>query len=187
MKHLLYNNGITYPDCFENSRSHWSNRFIYWLENEVSLLSSTGLSLDLLIDQVKLFRKNLLKATRLIRDLSQKTQYSQQYENLLSIPGVGVVTAMCLLTEVEMCQDFTTKENLRLSLAWFHLAIVVVRILSIQKTFRGNKHLGTLVIESAWISIRYDKAMSMAYGEYCKRMKGQEAIIRIARKCRIGF
>ena len=51
-----------------------------------------------------------------------------------------------------------------------------------EKTFRGNKHLGPLVIESAWVSIRHDRAMSMAYGAYCKRMKGQEAIIRIARK-----
>ena len=149
----------------------------------MSLLSSTRLSLDLLIDQVKLFRKNLLKATRLIRDLSQKTQYSQQYENLLSIPGVGVVTAMCLLTEIG---DVSRFHNQREFASFLGLVPSChssgENIVNTEKTFRGNKHLGTLVIESAWISIRYDKAMSMAYGEYCKRMKGQEAIIRIARK-----
>ena len=183
VKHILYNNGISYPDCFENSRSHWSNRFIYWLENEVRLLSSTRLSLDLLIDQVKLFRKNLLKATRMVRDLSKKPQYSRQYENLISIPGIGLVTAMCLLTEIGDVSRFHNQREFASFLGLIPSCHSSgENIYNMEKTFRGNKHLGPLVIESAWVSIRHDRAMSMAYGAYCKRMKGQEAIIRIARK-----
>lgn len=183
VKHLLYNNGIDYPDCFENSRSHWSNRFIFWLENEVKLLSSTRHSLDLLLEQVKLFRKNPLKATRTVRDLSKKSLYSQRYENFISIPGIGIVTAMSILTEIGDASRF---HNQREFASFFGLIPSChssgESIVNAEKTFRGNKHLGTLVIESAWISIRHDRAMAMAYGEYCKRMKGQEAIIRIARK-----
>ena len=55
-------------------------------------------------------------------------------------------------------------------------------ICNMEKTFRGNKQLGPLIIESAWVAIRYDKALAIAYSEYCRQMKGQEAIIRIARK-----
>lgn len=148
VKHLLYNNGIAYPDCFENSRSHWSNRFIYWLENEVSLLSSTRLSLDLLIDQVKLFRKNLLKATWMVRDLSKKPQYSRQYENLISIPGVGAVTAMCLLTEIGDVSRFHNQREFASFLGLIPSCHSSgENIINTEKTFRGNKHLGTLVVE----------------------------------------
>ena len=150
VKHLLYNNGISYPDCFENSRSHWSNRFIYWLENEVRLLSSTRLSLDLLIDQVKLFRKNLLKATRMVRDLSKKPQYSRQYENLISIPGIGLVTAMCLLTEIGDVSRFHNQREFASFLGLIPSCHSSgENIYNMEKTFRGNKHLGPLVIESA--------------------------------------
>ena len=147
------------------------------------LLSSTRLSLDLLIDQVKLFRKNLLKATRMVRDLSKKPQYSRQYENLISIPGIGLVTAMCLLTEIGDVSRFHNQREFASFLGLIPSCHSSgENIYNMEKTFRGNKHLGPLVIESAWVSIRHDKAMSMAYGAYCKRMKGQEAIIRIARK-----
>ncbi len=39
-----------------------------------------------------------------------------------------------------------------------------------------------MLVESSWVIIRHDRVMATAYGEYCKRMKPQEAIIRIARK-----
>lgn len=39
-----------------------------------------------------------------------------------------------------------------------------------------------MIVESAWTMIRHDSVMAAAYGEYCKRMKSQEAVIRIARK-----
>lgn len=35
-----------------------------------------------------------------------------------------------------------------------------------------------MLVESAWVIIRHDRVMSAAYGDYCKRMKQQEAIIR---------
>lgn len=51
-----------------------------------------------------------------------------------------------------------------------------------EMTFRGNKRLGPLLVESALVAIRQDRALAAAYREYCKRMLPQEAIIRITRK-----
>ena len=39
-----------------------------------------------------------------------------------------------------------------------------------------------MIVESAWISVRRDKAMAAIFSEYCRRMESQKAIIRIARK-----
>ena len=49
-------------------------------------------------------------------------------------------------------------------------------------TFRGNKRLRTLLVESSWVAIGRDRALAACYGELRRRMEPQEAIVRIARK-----
>ena len=39
VKHLLYRNGVEYPERFERLGTHWSKAFIKWLREDVSLLS----------------------------------------------------------------------------------------------------------------------------------------------------
>lgn len=82
-----------------------------WLREDVILLSSTRTSLDLLLDQVELFRKNLLNATRQIRALSRSEHYARTYENLTSIPGIGMLTGMSLLTEIDDVERFHNEKQ----------------------------------------------------------------------------
>ena len=49
-------------------------------------------------------------------------------------------------------------------------------------TNRGNKLLRSLLIESAWMSVRNDSAMTMTFNQLRGRMESNKAIIRIARK-----
>jgi hypothetical protein len=39
-----------------------------------------------------------------------------------------------------------------------------------------------MLIESAWVAIRHDPALMMAYGELRKRMEANKAIVKIAKK-----
>ena len=147
VKHLLYNNGVIYPECFQNSKSHWSKRYLKWVHEDVQLLSESRNSLDLLLRQVELFRKSLL------------------------------------LTEIGDIHRFRNERQFA-----SYLGLVPTSHSSGEKTshgemtFRGNKRLGPLLVESALVAIRQDRALAAAYGEYCKRMLPQEAIIRITRK-----
>lgn len=183
VKHLLYTNGIILPDCFASPNTHWSKRFMKWLREDVVLLSGSRNSLDLLLEQVELFRKNLLRATRQVRSLSREGRYYDTYTNLISIPGIGINTAMCLLTEIDDISRFRNEKQFA-----SYLGLIPVshssgeKISNGEKTFRGNKQIGPMIVESAWVTIQHDSVMAAAYGEYCKRMKPQEAIIRIARK-----
>lgn len=183
VKHLLYNNGVQLPPCFESTNTHWSKRFMSWLRDEVVLLSPSRAGLDLLLDQVELFRKSLLKANQLIRDLSRNPVYAERYSQLISIPGIGVNTAMCLLTEIDNISRFNNQREFA-----SYLGLIPTchssgeKSCNGEKTFRGNKKIGPMLVESAWVIIRHDSVMSAAYGDYCKRMKPQEAIIRIARR-----
>lgn len=183
VKHLLYNNGIMIPDCFSRPGTHWSRSFMKWLREDVVLLSSTRTSLDMLLDTVELLRKNQLSVTRQIRFLSRSERYANDFENLMSIPGIGLLVGMCLLTEIDDVRRFRNEKQFA-----SYLGLVPMshssgeKICNGEKTFRGNKLLGLMLVESAWVTIQHDSIMAAAYGEYCKRMKGQKAIIRIARK-----
>lgn len=135
------------------------------------------------MEQVELFRNNLLRATRQVRSLSGEERYRESYANLISIPGIGINTAMCLLTEPDDISRFRNEKQFS-----SYLGLIPVshssgeKISNGEKTFRGNKQIGPMIVESAWVTIQHDCVMAAAYGEYCKRMKPQEAIIRIARK-----
>ena len=183
VKHLLYTNGVFYPDCFSSIGTHWSKRFIRWLYDDVVLLSSSRCSLDLLLEQVEILRACMLKSTRHIRMLSQTDRYQKNYMLLNSIPGIGINTAMCMLTEIGDINRFQNEKQFA-----SYLGLIPVchnsgeKISHGEKTFRGNKLIGTMLVESSWITIQHDSVMAASYGEFRKRMEPQEAIIRIARK-----
>lgn len=183
VKHLIYNHGIMIPERFSRPGTHWSRSFMKWLREDVVLLSSTRRSLDILLDTVEMLRKNLLSVTRQIRTLSRSERYAEDFDNLVSIPGIGLLVGMCLLTEIDDIRRFQNEKQFA-----SYLGLVPMshssgeKVCNGEKTFRGNKLLGLMIIESAWVTIQHDSVMAMAYGEHCKRMKGQKAIVRIARK-----
>ena len=42
--------------------------------------------------------------------------------------------------------------------------------------------LRSMLVESSWVAVRKDPALTLKYNELCGRMKSNKAIIRIARK-----
>lgn len=183
VKHLLYSNGVIFPERFSRPGSHWSKIFIKWLKEEVILLSSSRTSLDLLILQVESMRHTLLETTRKVRELSRSARYRDDYELLTTIPGIGLNVAMTLLTEIG---DFKRFQNEREFASYLGLVPTShssgEKITHGEKTFRGNKRLGTLIIEASWMSIYRDRGIGCAYITYKKRMEPQKAIVRVARK-----
>lgn len=183
VKHLLHNHGVAFPERFEKPGTHWSRAFIKWLREDVVLMSSTRMSLDLLIMQVESMRQNLLAATREMRRLSLTERYSKDFQLLMSIPGIGVNTAMCMLTEICDINRFRNEKQFA-----SYLGLIPTcrcsgeKVAHGEKTFRGNKKIGPMLVESCWIAITRDHGLGCAYSAYKRRMTGQEAIIRVARK-----
>ena len=183
IKSFLYFNGVDYPEEFSNKSVHWSKRFIKWLRS-IQLDYPTGTqSLNTLVDQLEGQRKYLLEMTRKIRALSQSEQYAWNITLLRSIPGIGAVTAICLLTELASIERFSNTDRLA-----GYIGLVPKCHSSADNdnkgeiTFRTNKHLLHLLIESSWFAVRYDPVLSLCYSQYIRRMDQNKAIIRIARK-----
>jgi transposase len=184
VKMFLHFFGIRYPERFSNSGCHWSKNFMRWLKEEVELTRESGnQSLDIHIREVEEHRKLLLLTTRQIKSLSASEKYASNVELLRTIPGIGLLTAMTLLTEIETIDRFENTDHFA-----GYVGLVPTRHNTGEvkndgeMTFRGQSTLKKSIIESAWTAARRDPALSLAYNKYVQRMDANKAIIRIARK-----
>jgi transposase len=175
--------GIEIPEQFTSNQSHWSKRFIRWLE-ALEFERWTGTySLQILLRQAKTLREDLLDANRKIRVLAMEQKYENRVKILMTLPGIGLTTAMMILTEIDDIHRFANREKLR-----SYVGLTPSSHSSGdsdrhgEMIHRGNKFLRPAMIESAWTAARTDPGLHMDYVNFCKRMKGNKAIIRIATK-----
>lgn len=113
IKSFLYFYGISYPPQFERPGTHWSKRFMNWLKEDVKLSNQMGQeALWLLIKQAEGQRELLLETTKKIRELAKQEKYRHRMELLQSIPGVGFITSITLLTEIEEITRFESTDHL---------------------------------------------------------------------------
>jgi transposase len=173
--------GESIPEELEHS--HWSRNFIRWLEN-LSMQGYTGnYELQSLLEELKCLRHIIAQQTRQIRGLAREEPYIRPAICLDSVPGIGILTAMILLTELMDINRFRSLD---------HLASYVGLIPGEDSsgdqqrttgiTHRRNAHLRSLLIECSWVAVRKDPALMMSFNNLMKRMPKNRAIVRIARK-----
>jgi transposase len=180
LKSLLKYQGIDIPPQYAGN--NWSRNFLNWVEQQAEKDALLKDTLMLLLEQIKLLRQLLLKTERRLREM-RKTKYAQKAELACSVAGVGPTTAMLFLLEtgdikrfkgfdslndfVGLCPDTDSSGEER-------------RDTGI--TTRRHKQLRSALIEAAWQAIKTDPALMDSYQTLLNRMKGTQAIIRIARK-----
>ena len=181
LKGELLFQGIILPPQYDNA--HWSHNFLHWIEEQSNGDEDLRDTLLLMLEQVKHLRLLLLKTERKLRELMWSVEYKAKSELLRSIPGVGPLTAMLFLLEIGDVSRFRTFDQLNRFIGFCpdcyssgesqrHTGI------SLQK----HSQLRTMLVEAAWQLVRRDAAMLEHYKALTRRMKGQDAIIRIARK-----
>jgi transposase len=183
IKTFLHFRGIEIPECFNSKSTHWSKRFMAWLKSIELLENSANNSMNLLIRSSEDLRATILKATKSIREMSESEPYAASVQLLRTIPGIGLLTAMILLTEIETINRFSNFDKL-----CSFIGLIPSTNSSGEKeingklTRRGNNFIRSTIVECAWIAARRDLALNKSFHEYCKRMEANKAIIRIARK-----
>jgi transposase len=181
LKSLLKYQGINIPEQF-GKKNNWSYNFMNWVEEEArkdALLQDTLL---LMLEEVKFLRQLLLKTERKLRELMQ-SKYTEKAKLLTGTPGVGTTTAMLFLLEIGDIKRFGPFDALNDFVGFCpdtDSTGDTQRDTGI--TSRRHKQLRSALIEAAWQAIRIDPALLEAYQQLTKRMKGNQAIVRIARK-----
>jgi transposase len=181
LKSELLFQGILLPKEF--ATPYWSHNLLQWIEQQAGRDEDLRDTLVLMLEEVRLLRGVLLKTERKLRELMRSQAYKENSELLRSIPGVGPLTAMLFLLEVGDIHRFKSFDALNRLIGFCPDSNSsgekdIVTGLSV----RRHSQLRSMLIEAAWQLIRRDAAMLDAYKELTKRMKGQDAIIRIARK-----
>jgi transposase len=181
IKGLLSFYGYMIPD--EMVSSHWSRRFITWLE-KLSFEGESGKqALGALLEELKHLRQSIAHLTRQIRSLARQEPYRSQVELLDSIPGISTLSAMILLTEIVDINRFRNLDHLA-----SYVGLVPGEDSSGEQerttgiSGRRNARLRNLLVECSWVAVRKDPALLMAFTKLSKRMPRNRAIVRIARK-----
>jgi transposase len=181
VKSLLKFQGIIIPENMDNP--NWSNNFILWVEEQVAKDSLLRDTVELMLEEVKLQRQLLLKTERKVRALMSGVKYAAKQKLLMSVVGIGPITSTLFLLEVGDIKRFKNFDCLN-NLIGFYPGSNSSGEKDIDTGISSRKHkqLRSMLIEAAWIAVKKDPAMLEAYEQLTKRMKGNEAIIRIARK-----
>lgn len=182
VKSFLYYHGMTIPGQFANKK-YWSKRFTKWLQELELPSESARVTLTEIVGLVEFLRKKQYQILKKIKELSQTKNFKTHTELLISIPGIGLITAMSFLTEIEDIARFNNLDKFcsfvglipTTNSSGEHEAVGNI-------TNRQNKILRSLIIESSWVAISNDPALMLAYGKLVKRMKPTKAIIRVAKK-----
>ena len=161
----------------------WSRRYIGWLEQISFSYASGDYALKALLTELASLRTVIAGMTKQMRTLSQQERYRTHVKNLCCVSGIGLISAMTLLTEIIAIDRFHGND----SLAAFVGLIPGEHSSGDQKHDTGisprrNRALRGILMEAAWVAVREEPALLHAFAELSKHMPKSKAIVRIARK-----
>ena len=182
IKSLLYFVGIELPENKEFK--YWSGKFIKYLSDLEFEHKAMKLTLERLLESLIKERQILVSILKDLRGVVKENEKLTKIVKLLqTVPGVGFIMAITLYTEIMDISRFRKFDSLS-CLIGFSPATdssgekeVVLGISNQQ-----NKYLRAMLIESAWVAIKKDPAMTQVYGRLVMRMGKQKAILRVAKK-----
>ncbi len=175
-----------YP-AFKDTEQNWSNNFLNQLK-QLPCSTVVRQRLDMLLADLDYARKQTLVILRQLRKFCENDKDINQYINiLLSIPGIGFITAATVLGRIGNPRFLKNPRELA----------AFVGLVPSEKstgdsinrgsiTHLGNRILRSLLVEAAWVAIRHDLELSQFYHRIKKRhhpkIGAQKAITAVARK-----
>ena len=184
LKSFFFQMGISVPEQLEGSPSRtWSRKYMEWIEHIQTSQTTTNLVIDRYVELGKMQIEQLKACNNTIGKVSQKIRYKKDCEFLYTIPGIGKLTAMVILLQIGDISRFKTLDKL-----CFYIGLVpsIRSSGDSHKTGklikRGRREIKIHLIESAWVAVRKDPALTLKFNALSTRMNKNKAIIRIARK-----
>lgn len=182
IKSLLSFTGIQLPENIEVK--HWSGMFIKYLHSVDFEREELKQTLEEQLKQLSALREQLSNVVKLLRNMINRDEEKQKtIAQLMTIPGIGFITAVSLYTEIMEINRFRSFDHLS---SYVGLAPSTYssgqKELVIGLSQRQNTNLRNMLIEASWIASRSDPVLTMTFGRLTRRMKKQEAIIRLSKK-----
>jgi len=172
--------GINMPSDMPDNR-RITNKQLEWLEKQAMNTPTGKACLQQYIQDYRDQRSRVTEVTKALRNFIIES-YSEAYENLMSVPGIGSIIAIALIAEIGDFNRFETPGEYCSYLGmipWDHSSGDSTKTFGVQP--RCNKHLRPLLVEAAWMAIRKDPGLLFYYKKHASK-NNKHAIMKVARK-----
>lgn len=172
--------GIDVPD--QMGQSYWPKRFVKWLNSLEMRNASGSFTIKILVAELERIQELKLDLDRQLIRLG-KEKYPVQVKLLRSVPGIGMIGALTLITELGDCRRFRQFDQL-----CSYVGLIPNVYSSGQTehvghlTNRKNQYILPILLQCAWKAVSKDPALMKTYQDWCKTMRANKAIIRVCRK-----
>jgi transposase len=177
-KILFY--GITVPFSPKTRLTH---RYIAWLKTLTFGTPYMKESLDLLIQLYEYLTQQITRINRKVVTLCREKKYHERIKLLCTAPGIGKLTAIELLVELQDMARFKSASQLA-----SYIGLTPAEYSTGGKTRQGritrcgNKRVRTYLVESTWILITKDPWIRAKYLKLKATRGGKRAVVAIARR-----
>ncbi|MBK7186711.1 MAG: IS110 family transposase [Ignavibacteria bacterium] len=181
IKMFLYKQGVQIPPELESS--HWTKAFQAWLKEQTMTTASSQTTLMLMLEELQHADQVYKKHLRRINELALTQRYSHNVDLLYTIPGIGRLTAITILTELGPIARFAKADQLASYVGLIpmqHQSGSSDRNMPIQR--RAHQELRTLLVQCSWMAIKGSNHFNMVYEHKRKNKTSQVAIIAVARR-----
>lgn len=162
---------------------HWSGRFIEHL-GELKFNTAIGKdTLQVYLGELVEKKQKTAEVLRLLRKYTMDYGIRDTIEKLMSVPGIGFITAITLYTELIDINRFKSID----ALCNYVGLSPSVEATDQKEYVKGltqshNKYLRNILIEASWVAVRKDPVLTHKFSKLTQRMPKQKAIIRISKK-----
>jgi transposase len=174
-------NGISIPEGMNSS--NWPKRFVKWLEELNLAHGGSRETLNRYLSTLQNYRVEQAKVVRELRLRAKTKRYNDVVELLKTIHGISWLSAITFVLELGSIKRFPKFDNLA-----SYVGLVPGEHSSGERkratriTRRCNRYLRELLIEDAWVAVRYDQELQRYFTNKCKSFESSEAIIYVAQR-----
>ena len=179
IKSLLLFNSIEIPF---KSAQHWRGAFMNWLLKLDLGYEALNRSLKALIDLFNYLSAEKKRLTKDVLQLAKDEKYAQRVALLTTTPGIGPLSAIEILVELQDITRFKTADELAAYLGLTpsqYSSGEHIRMGHI--THAGNSRARTTLVECCWILKGKDPEMGRKYEKIKNKRGGKRAIVAVAR------
>lgn len=163
-------------------QQQWTRAYVQWLKQLKVAQEGLKICLDILIRLYEELGLKIQEFNQRIAQLVGTESYQRRVGLLKTVPGIGALTAMEILTELQDVSRFRTAQELASYLGLTPSEYSSgAHIRQGRITRCGNKRVRSCLVESAWILISKDPLMRAKYQQIKSRRGAKRAIIAIAR------
>lgn len=163
-------------------KQQWTGPYLEWLKSHQWEDTYLKVCFDILVRLCEDLTSKVKELNQRIKELAATETYKERLGLLKTVPGIGTLTAMEILTELQEMSRFGSAQQLASYLGLTPSEYSSGdRVRQGRITRCGNKRVRSCLVESSWFLISKDPKMREKYLRIKYRRGAKRAIIAIAR------